>query len=83
MYFQKARSCDKLGAMKIERRLIEQTPFGVQETFITDAGHIEIWGVPGGYRWCFTDMYRSLRDNKDYPTSGAALEAAKLLAGID
>lgn len=60
--------------MKIEHRLIEKTPFGIQETYVTDAGNIEIWGGNGSYQWRYTDMYRFPQtDQKKYPNSGAAL----------
>ena len=69
--------------MEIQRRLIEKTPFGIQETFILDCGHIEIWGDRGDYRWRFTGMYYpSKSDGKTYSNSGAALEAAKAYLGI-
>ena len=64
--------------MKIQHRLIEKTPFRIQETYITDVGQIEIWGGNGSYQWRYTDMYRSPQtDRKKYHNTGAALEAAR------
>lgn len=64
--------------MKIEHRLIEKTPFGIQETYITDVGNIEIWGEKGSYQWQYTDIDRfPITDRKKYHNTGAALEAAR------
>lgn len=65
--------------MEIRHRLVRKTPFGDQETFVTDKGNIEVWGNNGGYRWRFTDVYFALTsDDKTYSTSEAAFKAAKV-----
>lgn len=65
--------------MKVVRRAIEQTPFGIQETFVLDRGHLEIYQNGDGYVWRFTspEMFPT-SDGKKYLNSGAALEAAKI-----
>lgn len=63
--------------MKIQHHLIERTPFGIQETFITDVGHIELWGDDEeGYRWRFTSVYQSTSDQKTYSNRPDAFDAA-------
>ena len=63
--------------MKIKHHLIERTPFGVQETFITDAGHLELWGDDkDGYQWRFTSLYQSTSSSVTYPNRPDAFEAA-------
>lgn len=62
--------------MKIQHHLIQGTPFGIQETFITDAGHIELWGdSSSGYQWRFTGQYQfPTSDQKKYSNRPDAFE---------
>lgn len=63
--------------MKVKHHLIERTPFGIQETFITDTGHLELWGDDAsGYRWRFTSVYQSTSSQKKYYSRPEAMEAA-------
>lgn len=63
--------------MEIKHHLIERTPFGIQETIITDVGHIELWGDDAsGYRWRFTGQNRSNTSDKTYSNRPDAFEAA-------
>lgn len=67
--------------MEIKHHLIERTPFGVQETIITDVGHIELWGdEKSGYRWRFTSEHQSTSDQKIYSNRIYAFEAAAFYA---
>ena len=63
--------------MKIIHHLIENTPFGIQETFITALGHIELWGDERtGYKWRFTsDIQFPTNDGKIYLNRPDAIEA--------
>lgn len=64
--------------MKVKHHLIERTPFGIQETFITDTGQIELWGDDhSGYHWRFTGQYMfPTSDSKTYSNRPDALVAA-------
>lgn len=66
--------------MIVKHHLIEQTPFGIQETFITDTGQIEIWGDErSGYQWRFTGQHMfPTSDQKTYSNRSNAIEAAAL-----
>lgn len=63
--------------MKIIHHLIENTHEGIQETFITDLGHIELWGSERvGYKWRFTsDIQEPTNDGKTYLNRHYAIEA--------
>lgn len=65
-------------SMEIKHHLIQRTPFGIQETIITDVGHIELWGDDAsGYRWRFTGQYIfPTSDQKIYSNRPDAFEAA-------
>jgi hypothetical protein len=64
--------------MKVKHHLIERTPFGIQETLITDSGQIEIWGDDhSGYHWRFTGQYMfPTSDSKTYSNRPDAINAA-------
>lgn len=64
--------------MKIEHRIHTRTPFGPQETWITDIGNIDVWSDSDGYQWRFTGIARVLSGGVErYSSSGAAFEAAR------
>ena len=64
--------------MKIQHHFPTRTPFGIQETFITDSGQIKLWGSDkDGYRWRFTSVYQfPTSDQKKYYKRPDAFEAA-------
>lgn len=64
--------------MKILHHVIERTPFGVQETFTTDGGRIELWGNDSdGFQWRFIGEFMFPHsDKKNYPNRPSAFAAA-------
>ena len=73
--------------IKVEHHKIENTPFGIQETFICDAGHIEIWGsedTSEGYHWRFTSEYQfPTSDNKTYRSRLEAINGLKEFLDVE
>ena len=73
--------------IKVQNYLIERTPSGTQETFICDAGNLELWGDDAGetFCWKFTSQQfeQPISDGKVHASSLDAIEAFRYYMGMD
>lgn len=79
----KTKFKEKIKKLIVDHYLLKNTPFGIQETLITQDGHIDIWEHQAGFKWSYTEMYRAVKDNNFYSNRQAVFKAIAESLNVD